>query len=106
MDSLATQLQRIARDGYTILEHVIEPELVSALAQDLLRLEEAYDVKPAGNAFEGAHTVRIYNLLVHGKLYEQIPVHPEVLPVVEGVLDPGCLVSSLSSIRIDPGAPA
>ena len=103
MDSLATHLERIARDGYTILEHVIEPELVSALAQDLLRLEEAYDVKPAGNAFEGAHTVRIYNLLVHGKLYEQIPVHPEVLPVVEGVLDPGCLVSSLSSISIDPG---
>jgi ectoine hydroxylase-related dioxygenase (phytanoyl-CoA dioxygenase family) len=30
-------------------------------------------------------------------------VHPAVLPVVEGVLDPGCLVSSLSSITIDPG---
>jgi ectoine hydroxylase-related dioxygenase (phytanoyl-CoA dioxygenase family) len=103
MDSPATHLERIARDGYTVLERVIEPELVSALAQDLLRLEEEYDIQPARNAFEGAHTVRIYNLLVHGKLYEQIPVHPEVLPVVEGVLDPGCLVSSLSSISIDPG---
>src|SRR5215475_1558232 len=103
MDSLQAHLDRIARDGYTILERVIEPELVAALAQDLLRLEQQYDVKPAHNAFEGAHTVRIYNLLVHGKLYEQIPVHPEVLPVVEGVLDPGCLVSSLSSISIDPG---
>jgi len=29
-----------------------------------------------------------------------------VLPVVEGVLDPGCLVSSLSSISIDPGETA
>ena len=29
-----------------------------------------------------------------------------VLPVVEGVLDPGCLVSSLSSIAIDPGETA
>jgi len=47
--------------------------------------------------------VRIYNLLVHGKLYEQIPVHERVLPIVEGVLDPGCLVSFLSSISIDPG---
>jgi ectoine hydroxylase-related dioxygenase (phytanoyl-CoA dioxygenase family) len=103
MDSLATHLDRIARDGYTILERVIEPELISALAQDLLRLEEEYDIEPARNPFEGAHTVRIYNLLVHGKLYEQIPVHPQVLPVVEGVLDPGCLVSSLSSISIDPG---
>jgi ectoine hydroxylase-related dioxygenase (phytanoyl-CoA dioxygenase family) len=103
MDSLATHLDCIARDGYTILERVIEPELISALAQDLLRLEEEYDIEPARNPFEGAHTVRIYNLLVHGKLYEQIPVHPRVLPVVEGVLDAGCLVSSLSSISIDPG---
>src|SRR4030095_1857524 len=106
MDSPAPHLERTARDGYTVLERVIEPELVSALAQDLLRLEEEYDIQPARNAFEGAHTVRIYNLLVHGKLYERIPVHPEVLPIVEGVLDGGCLVSSLSSISIDPGETA
>src|SRR5262245_55486465 len=98
-----SHLERIARDGYTILERVIEPELVSALVHDLQRLEEEYDVKPARNPFEGAHTVRIYNLLAHGKLFEQIPVHPNVLPVVERVLDAGCLVSSLSSISIDPG---
>jgi ectoine hydroxylase-related dioxygenase (phytanoyl-CoA dioxygenase family) len=30
-------------------------------------------------------------------------VHPRVLPVVEGVLDSGCLISSLSSIAIHPG---
>jgi|SRR5262245_39118225 len=103
MDTLQAHLERIARDGYTILERVIEPELVAALAADLIRLEQEYDVRPAANAFEGTHTVRIYNLLVHGTLYQQIPVHPAVLPVVEGVLDDGCLVSSLSSIGIDPG---
>jgi ectoine hydroxylase-related dioxygenase (phytanoyl-CoA dioxygenase family) len=103
MDALQDHLERIARDGYTILERVIELELIAALSQDLLRLEEELDVRPAANRFEGTRTVRIYNLLVHGKLYEQIPVHPAVLPVVEGVLDPGCLVSSLSSISIDPG---
>jgi ectoine hydroxylase-related dioxygenase (phytanoyl-CoA dioxygenase family) len=47
--------------------------------------------------------VRIYNLLVHGPLYEGIPVHAGVLPLVEAVLDAGCLVSSLSSISIDAG---
>ena len=30
-------------------------------------------------------------------------MHPAVLPVVEGVLDRGCLISSLSSIAIDQG---
>jgi ectoine hydroxylase-related dioxygenase (phytanoyl-CoA dioxygenase family) len=98
--------ERIARDGYTILEDVIEPGLVDALAADLLLLEKRYDVEPADNSFEGANTVRIYNLLAFGKLYEAIPVHPAVLPVVEHVLDRGCLVSSLSSIAIDPGETA
>ncbi|MGH9031186.1 MAG: phytanoyl-CoA dioxygenase family protein [Acidimicrobiia bacterium] len=101
--AVATHAERIARDGYTILERVIEPEFVDALADDLLRLEELYDVVPADNSFEGTRTVRIYNLLALGKSYEAVPVHPEVLPVVEQVLDHGCLVSSLSSIAIDPG---
>jgi ectoine hydroxylase-related dioxygenase (phytanoyl-CoA dioxygenase family) len=55
---------------------------------------------PARNRFEGERTVRIYNLLVHGPLFEQVPVHENVLPIVEGVLDRGCLISSLSSIAI------
>ena len=33
-------------------------------------------------------------------------MHPHVLPIVEGVLDPGCLISSLSSITILPGETA
>jgi len=102
----AGHAERIGRDGYTILERVIEPELVDALAADLVRLEDGYDIVPADNSFEGDKTVRIYNLLAFGKLYEAIPVHPEVLPVVEQVLDRGCLVSSLSSIAIDPGESA
>ncbi len=101
--SLKQHAERVARDGYTIVENAIEPDLVDALHDDLLRVEREHDVKPANNPFEGARTVRIYNLLVHGALYERIPVHAHVLPLVEQVLDAGCLVSSLSSIAIDPG---
>jgi ectoine hydroxylase-related dioxygenase (phytanoyl-CoA dioxygenase family) len=108
MDEVARKEHQAAiyRDGYTILERVIEPELVDALNADLRRLEDFYGVVPADNSFEGSSTVRIYNLLALGKLYEAIPVHPGVLPVVELVLDPGCLISSLSSISIDPGETA
>jgi ectoine hydroxylase-related dioxygenase (phytanoyl-CoA dioxygenase family) len=105
-DMLAANAERIDRDGYTILEGVIEPELRDALTDDLVRLERFYGVTPSDNGFEGTKTVRIYNLLALGKLYEGIPVHTNVLPVVEGVLDDGCLVSSLSSIAIDPGESA
>src|SRR6516162_2677330 len=104
--NLERRVDAIVRDGYTVLECVLEPELVDALADDLLRLEAALDVRPAGNSFEGDRKIRIYNLLALGTLYEAIPVHPRVLPLVEQVLDPGCLVSSLSSISILPGEQA
>jgi len=92
--------------GYTIVENAIAPDLVEALSEALLRLERDLGAKPAGNGFEGHRTVRIYNLLAHGAPFAQVPVHPAVLPIVEGVLDPGCLISSLSSIAIDPGETA
>src|SRR4051794_31869116 len=83
---------RIAEQGYTIVENAIAPDFVDALDDDLLRLERAFDVAPSANSFEGHHTIRVYNLLAFGALYERVPVHPNVLPIVEGVLDPGCLI--------------
>jgi ectoine hydroxylase-related dioxygenase (phytanoyl-CoA dioxygenase family) len=102
-DEVGAHLERIAADGYTIVEDAIEEDLLDELAVELDRLEVELGVVPARNAFEGTKTVRIYNLLVHGPAFERIPVHANVLPVVEGVLDRGCLISSLSSIAIGPG---
>src|SRR5215472_6121660 len=99
-------LERLARDGYTIVEDAIEPSLIDALNAALERLERELDAKPAMNGFEGHHTVRIYNLLAHGAPFDRVPVHENVLPLIEGVLDPGCLISSLSSIAIDAGEKA
>jgi ectoine hydroxylase-related dioxygenase (phytanoyl-CoA dioxygenase family) len=48
----------------------------------------------------------VYNLLARGAVFAEIPVHANVLPLVEKVLDRGCLVSSLSSIDIHPGEDA
>ena len=100
---VAGHIERVKRDGYTIVENAIPADLVEALNDTLLRLERDLDAKPAMNGFEGHKTVRIYNLLVHDRVFAQVPVHPAVLPIVEGVLDEGCLISSLSSIAIDPG---
>jgi ectoine hydroxylase-related dioxygenase (phytanoyl-CoA dioxygenase family) len=99
---LDAHLARIASDGWTVLENAIELELADQINDDLARLERNLGIVPADNLFEGLRTTRIYNLLVHGSLYEGIPVHPNVLPVVEGVLDRGLLISSLSSIAIGP----
>ena len=105
MDDAVRQahIAAVQERGYTIVEGAIEPDLVAALSAALARLERELDAKPSANDFEGRRTVRIYNLLAHGAPFERVPVHPSVLPIVEGVLDDGCLISSLSSIAIDPG---
>ncbi len=94
---------RIGEHGYTIVEDAIEVDLLDELTEALHRLEVDLGIVPASNDFEGSQTVRIYNLLVHGSAFERVPVHPNVLPIVEGVLDRGCLISSLSSIAICAG---
>lgn len=99
---LADHLERMKHDGFTIVEGAIEASLVEELRDDIFRLERELGVAPATNIFEGTRTHRIYNLLARGVVYQQVPVHPSVLPIVEGVLDRGCLVSSLSSIAIGP----
>jgi ectoine hydroxylase-related dioxygenase (phytanoyl-CoA dioxygenase family) len=101
-DELKQHLASIQEDGYTVVEDAIEPDLVDELSAALGRLEADLGTVPAENSFEGRQTWRVYNLLVHGDVFARVPTHANVLPVVERVLDPGCLLSSLSSIAIGP----
>jgi ectoine hydroxylase-related dioxygenase (phytanoyl-CoA dioxygenase family) len=102
-DELDEHVARIAEEGYSIVPDAIEPDLLDELVAELHRLEVDLGIVPAHNDFEGSQTVRIYNLLVHGAAFERVPVHPNVLPVVERILDQQLLISSLSSIAICQG---
>lgn len=99
-------LERIERDGYSLIENVFDGAFADALLEDIGRIVEAEGTDLGPNDFEGFNTRRVYNLLAHGPLWQTLPIHPRVLPVVEGVLDRGCLISSLSSIDIGPGESA
>lgn len=102
-DETARHLGEIREAGFTRLESVLGTEEVASLLEDLARIETQERIVPSENDFEGTSTLRAYNLLRHGPLWQSLVTHPKVLPVVEGVLDRGCLLSSLSSIRIRPG---
>ena len=106
MGTVAEHLAAIESQGFTIISDAFESARADALVDELNRLERDLAITPSENDFEGRRTWRIYNLLAHGALFEAIPVDDAVLPVVDGVLDPGCLVSSLSSIAIGPGEEA
>ena len=96
----------IADQGYSVVEGAFDADCALRTLDRLDALVTELGIEPATNSFEGAKTYRVYNLLLHGELFEAIPVSPAVLPVVERVLDRECLLSSLSSIDIRPGETA
>src|SRR5204862_906863 len=67
------------------------------------RLERELHVEPRGTSAEGHATRRMYNLLARDQVFQAMPVHPSVLPIVERVLDRGCLLSGMTAIDIGPG---
>ncbi len=98
-----TRLAELERDGYTILERVIEKDLVERILSEIHRVEQLGASAPRGNALEGFHTLRTYNLLAKSPVFQEMPVHPAVLPLVERVLEPECLLSGMTSMNIGPG---
>lgn len=102
-ETLKGHLERIEEQGYTLVEDAFDPALADEICDVLNEIENRDRIEPAKNLFEGHHTYRIYNLLAHHPVFQKVPVLESVLPIVEGVLDEGCLISSLSSIAIAPG---
>ena len=103
---LQEHVGRIEREGYTILPDVLDPAFLDAMSADLERIQVDEKIVPARNIFEGTRTLRVYNLLARGKIYEQLAELDAVLPLVDRVLDRGCLVSSFSAVSIGPGETA
>lgn len=98
-----THLRNIAEQGYSVVENAFDVSLAEDLCDILLEIERAESIGPAENLFEGHQTVRIYNLLARNAAFQAVAQNEHVLPIIEGVLDEGCLISSLSSIAIAPG---
>ena len=96
-------LARIDIDGFTIVEGAIEPELVTELRDTIRRLERELHVEPRGTSAEGHSTRRMYNLLAKDAAFQAMPLHAGVLPIVERLLDRGCLLSGMTAIDIGPG---
>ena len=97
---------RVIEDGYAVIERAIEPALVTELVAAIDRRMAALAVPFGPNDFLGTRTRRLFNLLARDPLFARVPIHDAVLPVVERVLDPDCLLSSLTAIEMNPGETA
>ena len=91
---IQSHAEKIRDDGFTVIERAADGSLVEGLKQALLRTEREHNLGHAKTSFEGFKTVRINNLLTYDDLFWEVPLHQNVLPVVERVLDRECLLSS------------
>jgi ectoine hydroxylase-related dioxygenase (phytanoyl-CoA dioxygenase family) len=97
---------RVREHGFAILERAAPPALVAELVAAVDGCMAELAVPFGANDFLGTRTRRLFNLLARDPLFARVPVHDAVLEVVERVLDPECLLSSLTAIDMQPGETA
>ena len=101
--AVARHATAIVETGFTVIPDVLPSERRAALLETVDRLLAELEIPFGTNEFLGTHTRRIFNLLSRDALFESVPVHAQILPVIERVLDEQCLLSSLTAIDMGPG---
>jgi ectoine hydroxylase-related dioxygenase (phytanoyl-CoA dioxygenase family) len=94
-------LDHLTEHGYVIL-----PELLGRAEREALvaALEPYERGRPMGrNGFEGERTHRVYSLAGKGDAFQSLAEHPAVLGLLDQLLAPNYLLSTLQSIRLHPG---
>lgn len=103
-DAEAERLAREVREqGYAIAPGLVPAALVAELTRTIDRLLVELAVPFGPNDFLGRSTRRIFNLLARDPAFRQVPIFERTLAVVERLLDPECLLSSLTAIEMGPG---
>src|ERR1700740_214860 len=97
-NAVQSHAERIRNDGYAVIEDAASPALVEGLKAAVERIEREHNLGPARTSFEGFKTLRVNNLLTYDDIFWEVPLHENVLPVVERVLDRECLLSSFCSV--------
>jgi len=102
-EALTPEQEAIEEQGYAIIEGAIDPALTAELRDTLRQIFVDLDVQPKGTRAEGFATKRLYNLVPRHDIFEILPMHPSVLPLVEEVLEPELLLSGTTAMDIGPG---
>lgn len=99
--AIDAMLAEIAEAGYVILKHVLSAEELDRIRAELLPYERD---KPMGrNNFEGEKSQRVYSLVAKGPAFEALAEHPAVVALLDRLMMPNWLLSTMQSIRLHPG---
>ena len=96
----ADHIERLRRDGFTIVENLLDAEGLGAVHAGLERFLGHYRGR---NPFEGRTTERVYTLAARGPVFADIAEDPRVLALLDAFLRPGYLLTVSQAISIYPG---
>jgi len=99
----AAHVERIRRDGYTIIENTLDDNGLAAFRDGVATHLGRWTGR---NPFEGLKTERVYTLVARGRVFEDLAADPRILAVAGAFLRPGFLLSASHAIQIHPGEAA
>ena len=106
-EEVRAHVERIEREGFSIMEGAIEPDFLQEIRAELDRLEE---VRPGGDVppadFTGHVTRRWFDVLNDGDVWQRVAIHPWIMQVIPEVLGEGFLLSTMGSAVVGDGEPA
>ena len=102
----AQHIQNIEDHGYSIAMDAIELDFCDEICHEISRLERIGPPSLTQSDFTGYRTLRYFDLLNKGEVWERVATHPLVLEVVRGVLGQDMLQSTMGTAVIDPGETA
>jgi ectoine hydroxylase-related dioxygenase (phytanoyl-CoA dioxygenase family) len=89
------------RDGFVIFERALDRAQLAGLVAGLAPHERD---RPMGRTpFEGQRSQRVYSLAGKGEAFLELAEHPRVVALLDRLLMPNYLLSTLQSIRLHPG---
>ncbi len=101
MTTARQHADRILGDGYTVIESLLSGEQIEIIRT---ALQPYLQGKLMGrNNFEGHNTERVYALLAKDPAFALIIEHPDVLAIIDLLLEPDYLLSANLAIQVHPG---
>lgn len=98
----AARMATLQRDGYVVIEGVIDGEQCKRIRGEAARLLDQCGANP----FEGHRTQRVYAPLSKTRAIDDLIDHPRILALLSGCLMPNYLLSQAQIINILPGEAA
>jgi ectoine hydroxylase-related dioxygenase (phytanoyl-CoA dioxygenase family) len=97
----------LVEQGYAAVSGLASADFVAEIREEIDRLEQR---KPGGDippfAGTGYHTVRFFNLLHEGDVWQRVATHPPVLAIIKKVLGDDLQLSTMGTAIVGPGEEA